>query len=100
MRATKKKVLIITNQLEQEVDGVIDFLRERDIIIKRWNLCQFPENEFYSVSQSSLLFPKVKSNEILEVGWLHQYGQFSQNAFQAFNLFSRERSLESLDTIL
>ena len=74
---TNRTVLIVTNQKEQEVDGVIDFLRERSIGINRWNLCQFPENEFYTISPSSLLHPKIHSNIVPAVGWLHHFGQFS-----------------------
>lgn len=70
-------VLIITNQQEQEVDGVIDFLRVRDVNIKRWNLCQFPENEYYTVSPFSLLFPMFQITDKPTVCWLHHFGQFS-----------------------
>ncbi len=73
----KKTVLIITNQQEQEVDGVIDFLREREVDIKRWNLCQFPENEYFTVSPFSLLFPKFQKADNPVLCWLHHFGQFS-----------------------
>ncbi len=71
-------VFIITNQKEQEVDGVIDFLRDKGINIIRWNLCQFPEKESYTVSPLSLLFPKLISKTTYpSVGWVHHFGQFS-----------------------
>jgi hypothetical protein len=73
-----RSVFIITNQKEQEVDGVIDFLRNKEIDIIRWNHCQYPENEYYTVSPFTLLFPKLTSKTPYpSVGWLHHFGQFS-----------------------
>lgn len=71
-------VFIITNQKEQEVDGVIDFLRDKKINIIRWNLCQFPGNESYTVNPYALLFPKLTGKSPYpSVGWLHHFGQFT-----------------------
>ncbi|MGC2237982.1 MAG: hypothetical protein WA584_17615 [Pyrinomonadaceae bacterium] len=74
---SNKTVLIITNQKEQEVDGVIDFLRTHNIDIIRWNLCQFPEKEFYTINSSSLLYPTLKVGVNPSLCWLHHFGQFS-----------------------
>lgn len=74
---SSKSLLIISNQNEQEVDGVIDFLRDRNVEVIRWNLCQFPENEYFTISSSSFLFPKIQNTDIPRVAWLHHYGQFS-----------------------
>lgn len=73
-----RSVFIITNRKEQEVDGVIDFLRNKGIDIIRWNLCRFPENESYTVNPLTLLSPKITGKDSYpSVGWLHHFGQFS-----------------------
>ena len=74
----KRQIFIITNRKEQEVDGVIDFLRDKGIDIVRWNLCRFPEKESYTATSSALLFPIVNDRvRSPDAGWLHHFGPFS-----------------------
>lgn len=72
-------VLIVTHREAQEVDGVIDTLRSRQIEVTRWNLCEYPERATASVSSHAIGMngTHVVTRLPFRAGWIHDCGAFS-----------------------
>lgn len=74
--AVGKRVLVVTHELAQEVDGVIDELRARGLDVDRWNLCDYP-NAAATATVDDLAFGEGAARSPADVGWLHNTGAFS-----------------------
>lgn len=68
-------LLLITHRKAQEVDGVIDAVRAKGLLVERVNLCQYPEQENYS--WSSCQTDNLRRFARAKVGWFHNSGRYS-----------------------
>lgn len=88
-----KSIIIITNRLAQEVDGVIDILRSNSFDVVRWNICQFPEYELCSINNEEFILSDrlLRSAQNCSAAWLHNIGNFSIE--KSLNGLERELAL-------
>jgi hypothetical protein len=87
-------VLIVTNERAQEIDGVIDLLRARGAMVRRWNLCRYPETSA-TASDGRISFGTNGNTPAAEVGWLHDTGAYSSSG--KLEGLARELSMRECD---
>lgn len=72
-------VLVVTHRLAQEVDGVIDLLRDFGLHVARWNLCEYPERSVATATRDRITTDRIVFDGLScpRVAWIHDTGSFS-----------------------
>lgn len=71
------QVLVVTHQLAQEVDGVIDFLRARGARVARWNACRFPDSAVALIGDGHIQLGGAELDTRRPItAWLHDIGAY------------------------